>query len=109
MPKRRITIQQGATYQDTFNISSGGVPINLTGATLRGQVRSDYGSDTILASFVPTIVNAATGQAALTIPATVTASIPDGRQVYDVELELPGGVVLRLYEGTAYVTPEVTR
>lgn len=109
-----ITIEQGATFQlnllwkDSLN-----APINLTGYTARMQVRRKHSDAAILLDF--TTVNGAItlGGAAGTIVvtglATLTDDVPAKVCVYDLELVSPSGFVTRLIEGSATVTPEVTR
>jgi len=75
-----ITINQGATFELTITWKdSAGTAINLTGYTARMQVRETYSSATSIVSL--------TNAAGITL----------------------GGVVTRLLQGAATVSPEVTR
>jgi hypothetical protein len=107
-----ITIEQGATFErDIVYKDSAGDPIDLTAVTsVRGQVRRTYDATTSYA-FVCAVTDAVNGEISWTMPATTTAEIePHSLQwVYDVELVYSGGTVVRLLQGNAFISPEVTR
>lgn len=107
-----ITIEQGATWSRTVRYETdAGAAIDLTGYTARMQVRTDYAATSTLASITSASgisITAATGTLTLTLTAAQTEAMPAGRHVYDLEL-VTGATVVRLLEGRATVTPEVTR
>lgn len=123
MATHNITINQGSTYQLMITLTdSGGTAINLTGYTFRGQIRDSTSSDTIRASFsftIQTQSGATLGQVLAYIPAADTANIPVDdndsptrklkRMIYDIESVDGSGTVTRWLEGSAYISPEVTR
>ena len=109
-----ITIEQGATF--TLSLiwrDNLGVPIDISGYTARMQVRSSHKSDTKLLDFTTEngaiTLGGVAGTIVVTGLATLTDDVPARPAVYDLELVSPGGVVTRLIEGYATVTPEVTR
>ena len=51
----------------------------------------------------------ATGQVTLSVTATVMATVPADKYVYDLELVSSAGVVTRLVQGNFVVRGEVTR
>lgn len=117
-----IEIEQGASFYRLLTVKdNSGTPIDLTGYTFRGQVRSKYSDASILAAFTFTILNqvSATGQVEMTMTDIVTAGIPvasvsDNSRpstpgIYDVEMVSGSGTVTRLLEGSADISPEVTR
>lgn len=109
-----IKIEQGATFQLNFMWEDANhVPVNLTGWTARMQVRRNYKADVPLLTFTTEngaiTLGGSAGTVAITGLATLTDDVPAKLCVYDIELQSPTGFVKRILEGTALVTPEVTR
>ena len=100
------------TFVLTFNLSDyNGNAIDLTGSSIRSQLRKSYGSASYTAFAVqspePTL-----GEIEISLTAEQTTSLRPGRYVYDIEVEEPeeyGGSIVRVMEGIVTVTPEVTR
>ena len=81
-------------------------------------MRRYHRSDTIIESFTVAIDSPPTdGKLTVSLSASETAAIPTGetitdamsKYVYDIELVDGSGVVKRILDGYAYVSPEVTR
>jgi hypothetical protein len=109
-----LEIKQGATLSLTATWKdSTGAAINLTGYTARLQVRAAYDSSATILSLTSSsgiTLGGAAGTIAITASATVTALLTaPWAGVWDLELVSGGGVVTRLLEGAATVSPEVTR
>lgn len=109
-----IEIKQGATYQLTVTWKdSAGTAINLTGYTARMQVRETYSSSSTIVSLTSSsgiTLGGSAGTIAILISATTTAALTAPFSgVYDLEVVDASGVVTRLLEGAATVSPEVTR
>ena len=109
-----ITINQGATFELTITWKdSAGTAINLTGYSARMQVRETYSSTTSVVSLTNgsgITLGGSAGTIAIVISATTTAALTAPFSgVYDLELVSAGGVVTRLLQGAATVSPEVTR
>lgn len=109
-----ITIEQGATF--ILNMvwkTPLDVLVNLTGYTARMQVRRSHKTETALLTFTTEngaiVLGGALGTIVVTGLATLTDDVPAKVCVYDVELISAAGVVTRLIEGIATITPEVTR
>ena len=106
-----IVIQQGSTFERTITIKqqSTGLPVDLTGATFRGQVR-EYVEDTVpLASFLCTDVDLVNGKFKIALTATTTTSLNFDTGVYDVEIQYADTSVDRILQGTVTLSKEVTR
>ena len=74
------------TFRKTFSLETGsGAKADLSGRTVRGQVRPDPTSSTLTASFTCSV---STASASLTIElaSEITAGITPGEYVYDVAL-----------------------
>jgi len=108
-----ITIEQGATFQMVVTWEYNDTPIDLTGYTARMQVRRTHKSTTALLDFTTEngaiTLGGALGTITVVGAATLTDDVPAKPCVYDLELVSSGGIVTRLIEGAATITPEVTR
>jgi hypothetical protein len=109
-----LTINQGATFELTITWKdSAGTAINLTGYSARMQVRETYSSTSSVVSLTNgsgITLGGSAGTIAIVISATTTAGLTAPFSgVYDLELVSAAGVVTRLLQGAATVTPEVTR
>ena len=109
-----LEIKQGATLSLTATWrDSAGTAVNLGGYTARAQVRETYASSSAIISLTDTAgitLGGAAGTITLTVSATTTAALTaPWAGVWDLELVSGGGVVTRLLEGAATVTPEVSR
>lgn len=104
-----ITIEQGASFSSTITVNdAAGDAFDLTDYTGKAQVRKSYYSTTAT-DFTVTIPSPTSGEMVIEMPATTTANLAPGRYVYDVIVVDDQGDVTRLFEGTAAVTPGVTR
>lgn len=104
-----LYIDQGAEFYRTMTVTdTNKAVINLTNCTVIGQLRKGYTSTTSI-PFVMTIIDRLTGKVSMSLSATATAAITEGRYVYDVELTSVDQKVYRILEGNATVSPNVTR
>lgn len=106
-----ILVEQGATFSRTLTVySTGTTPLNLTGKTLRGQMRKNLTDTTVAGTFTFTLANQTTspGVATWIMAAADTALLTPQTLRYDVEL-VDGTTVTRILEGEAFVSGEVTR
>lgn len=88
-------------------------PVDLTGCTARMQIRPEVESPTVLLELSTTngriALGGVAGTATLTLDPATTAALDWDSGVWDLEITHPGGDVSRMAEGTASVSPEVTR
>ena len=106
--KYDITIEQGSDFSLQLTVQDGGSAKNLTGYSVRGQIRSTVDAATIAAEFTGTIINPTGGILTIRLPYTTTDDIAPGLYYYDVEIYTAGSVQ-KLIKGTATVLGEVTR
>lgn len=122
MSTYNISINQGATYRLLITIKDPDEnPIDLTGFTFRGMVRATTSDSKVQATFTFDVKDQVTntGQVEAILTADQTAGIELPKQtnphrkittmVYDIESENLAGEVIRWLEGSALVSPEVTR
>jgi hypothetical protein len=105
-----IVIDQGATWNWNFNVSTNGTPWNLSTYTFAMQVRESTASTSAYLTLPAdgTVTMDASGNVSVTVSATKTNTLPAGRWVYDLELTSAGGQVTRLLEGRFIVNAQVT-
>lgn len=109
-----ILIEQGATFVLPITWKDpNGDPIDITNYSARMQIRRTVKASEVLLSLTSDDgdieLGGVAGTIVVTIPATVTDTLLVTRGVYDLELESDSGVVTRLIQGVATVSPEVTR
>ena len=112
--KYDFTIEQGATTTKPFVWkSSDGQPVDLTGYSVRMQVRRNVSSPDVLLEASTENgrfqLDAESGKFTLVLSATITSAITWQTGVYDIELTDSDSVVTRLIQGQIDVSKEVTR
>ncbi|MGY8864635.1 MAG: hypothetical protein ACKVJK_03285 [Methylophagaceae bacterium] len=106
--KYDITIEQGSDFSLQLTVQDGGVAKNLTGYSVRGQMRATVDASTIAASFTGAISNATGGVIIVSLPYTTTDDISPGMYLYDIELYTASSVQ-KLIKGSATVLGELTK
>lgn len=88
-----------------------GDTLNLTGATLRAQVRPRNGTSfgAVVQELTYAVVSAALGTFTLSATSAQTALWPTGRLACDLELTDSGGAVLHSQTFDVHVLPAVTQ
>jgi hypothetical protein len=106
--KANIIIDQGTDFAAVIDLqTTSSAPFNLIGHTVAAQMRKNYSSST--ATTFNCSHNGADGQISITLGKAVTTVLEPGRYLYDIEITTAGGSVTRVVEGTATVTPGMTR
>ena len=105
-----IVIEQGFDFDTTFVMENTVTTtfLDLTDYTIDSQLRKTYSSSDSV-SFATTVTFPKKGQFEISLGSSETASIKEGRYVYDVKATTETGRILKLVEGTALVRPGVTR
>jgi hypothetical protein len=102
-----IRIYQGDHYRLGVRILTGGVAMDLSGSTLRAQVR-ERTDGPVLAEFDVAMDPLVSNRAILTLTPDQTEVLPN-KCVWDLQLTDAGGMVRTLVRGPARVGLEVTR
>ena len=106
---QNLTIDQDADFTQTLTVKdSAGTVVDLTGQTVTSKVRKTHLSTTSY-SFTTALVSATDGTCSITMTDTVTASLTEGRYVWDLTTTDSGGLITRRIEGRVTITPSVTR
>lgn len=106
-----LIMDQGATFNNVINLTDDttNAYINVSGYTVRSQMRRSYYSINATANIVCTITDAANGEITMSLGASNTSAIKAGRYLFDLETVDTSNVTSRILEGIITVTPEVTR
>lgn len=105
-----LYLDQGSDYSSIMTLTdSGGLPLNLTGFTVKSQMRKSYSSSTFH-NFDCSVVDATSGKIKLAITAANSSLIKAGRWLYDVEITNTGSSAKkRVVEGVVIVSPQITQ
>jgi len=106
--KYDIKVDQGSDFSLQLTIQESGIAKDLSGFSLRGQMRPTKDSSTLTATFTTSITDVTGGVCTISLPYTTTENITVGQYFYDIEL-FTGSTVQRIIEGLVTVSPEVTR
>lgn len=106
-----LTIDQGATFSSTLDLTNDdNSPMNLANTAFVGQIRKSYYSTNPTANLVISVEGAAAnGRIRMSLDAANTANIKPGRYVYDLKMTNSSNVTIRIIEGIATVTAQVSR
>lgn len=103
----KLKIPQGATWAHGWIVNYNGAPIDATWAA-RSQVRKTVTSSTVLHEFTASVTPE--GAVVLAVEPDESSAWTWREGVYDVEVESPDGIVLRVVDASSVtVSPEVTR
>ena len=107
-----LLIEQGSTFEISIQIfESDNTPRDLTGLLVRSQLRRNFTSRQAT-DFAVEVTTPTEGEFKLKLTAHQTSTLRPGRYVYDVEViddSVAPTIVARALQGTARVTPEVTK
>ena len=103
-----ISIDQGSDFSLQLTIQESGSAKDLTGFSVRGQMRPTIDSSTLTASFTGTVTDVSNGICTISLPYSTTENLTVGQYAYDIEI-YTASTVQRLIQGTATVRGEVTR
>lgn len=104
-----LSIDQGSTFSTLITCTGpDGVALNLTGYTVRGQIRRSYSSANAIL-FTCTVDTALEGIIKIALTADQTGAIKAQRYVYDIEIVAANTEVTRVVEGQIEISPRVTQ
>ncbi len=105
-----LYIDQGSDYATIVSVkAANGAPLDLTGYTVKSQMRKSYSSSTAY-NFTATVYGALDGQIKLALSSSQSETIAAGRWLYDVEItQTSSGAKKRVVEGIVTITPQITQ
>lgn len=110
---KNLTINKGSGYKITFLLSKDGGSVDLTGYSLRGQIRPSASSSTVLLNMTSANLLLKTDNAnssiVMNLPESFTRRVPGIYAVYDIELLNPISDAYKIVTGLITFVPEVTQ
>lgn len=108
VPVVNLTIDKGTDFESTFSVTNAdGSVFSLINYTATSKIRK-HPTASESKSFSTTIT-VSTGEIKISMGSTITASLDDGRNYYDVILTQSGtGKVIKAFEGMAFVVNTVS-
>lgn len=104
-----ITIEQGSDFSLPVTLlTSGSVPMNLTGYQAKAEIRRAYNSPQVVAELSPSGSMDTSGQFSLVLTPAQTGALPVLVGVWDLII-YSGTDTLRLLSGSATISPQVTK
>jgi hypothetical protein len=105
-----ITIDQGSDFGFEFNIEEDGVRVDLTGYSVRAQMRASKESTDVAASFTCVISDPPNAVVNVSLSSSTSALVTAGIYYYDLEIYIANtDASTRYLEGKVTLTREVTR
>ena len=105
-----LTIDQGSDFALDLVIKQSGSALDLSNYSGRAQLRTSVDASSDSATFTVTKTNASGGAMKMELQAATSSALSAGQYVYDLEIYTSGdSTVKRILQGTATITPEVTR
>lgn len=113
--KLDLNIYKGSTYRKGFQwkVKSTNLPMDLTGCSIKMQVRSCKTDTTVLLEASTTngkivLTDAANGKWQINLSPADTAALAFSKAVYDLDITFPSGDVFTPIEGVVSCTSQVT-
>ena len=108
---QNLTLNKGSFYRIVFKLLKNGLTVDLTGNSLRGQIRPSVASSTVLLdmSSANLLLNLGNSSVTMILPERFTRRVSQTSVVYDIELLNTWAESSRIITGTIIFIPEVTR
>lgn len=102
-------IDAGTTFSAIITCKgSDGNLLNLSGYTVKSQIRKSYASPTAY-NFNASIYSASVGKIKVSLTPAESSAIKPGRYMYDIEIMSSVNEKTRISEGIIIITPEITQ
>lgn len=108
---KNLTINKGSGYKITFTLSKNGGDVDLTGHSLRGQIRPSSSSSTVLFNMTSAnlLLQIEDSSIVMTLPESFTRRVTGTYATYDIELLSPTADAYKIVSGLITFVPEVTQ
>lgn len=108
-----LTINKGSAYKVIYSVSKNNLPANLSGYSLRGQIRPSASSSEILLNMTSANlllqVDVAGSSLIMNLPESFTRRVKQSLGYYDIELINSNAEAAKVVQGLITFVPEATR
>ena len=108
---QNLTLNKGSAYRIVFKLLNNGSNVDLTGHSLRGQIRPSVASSEVLLdmSSANLLLNLGNSSVTMILPERFTRRVSQTSVVYDIELLNTLAESSKIITGTMIFIPEVTQ
>lgn len=110
---RNLTLNKGSSYRIKFLLTKDGNNVDLTGYSLRGQIRPSISSPIVLLNMTSAnlllAINNSDSTIAMNLPESFTRRVSQSLAIYDIELLNNVGESSKIVTGLITFIPEVTQ
>ena len=108
---QNLTLNKGSAYRIVFKLLNNGSDVDLTGNSLRGQIRTSFYSSEVLLdmSSANLLLNLGNSSITMILPERFTRRVSQTSVVYDIEILNTLAESSKIIAGTIIFIPEVTR
>lgn len=110
---KNLTINKGSGYRINFTLSKDGNSVDLTGYSLRGQIRPSATSSQVLLNMTSANlllrIDNSNSLIVMNLPESFTRRVSEIYAVYDIELLNPTSDAYKIVTGLITFIPEVTQ
>lgn len=104
-----LYINSGADWSTAMNyFNQDGSPVDLTGYTFASAFRTSFDTPNVAGNITVTVLNAVIGNTMISLDASVSANIPYGTYLYDIDMTDPYNTTIRVMQGTLTLKPAIT-
>lgn len=101
-----LVIDQGTDWSESVDFNNDdGTPVDLTGYSFLGSIKTSYYSNTTISNFIITVLNAPVGNAVMSMNSAITSNLSAGDYIYNVQMVDRSGFVTNIMNGLFTVRP----
>ena len=111
LSSKNLTINKGSGYKIIFTLTKSGISANLSGHSLRGQIRPSSSSNIILLNMTSAnlLLKIDGSNVIMNLPESFTRRVTQNYAVYDIEILSPTSDAYKIVTGLITFIPEVTQ
>jgi len=110
---KNLTINKGSGYKIIFTVTKDSNNVDLTGYSLRGQIRSSSSSNVVMLNMTSANlllkIDNNNSSIIMNLPESFTRRVSGSYAVYDIELLSPGSDAYKIVTGLITFVSEVTQ